>query len=259
MSKCHDLEPLFTAYVDDEAAPLDRADVETHLHKCPPCRERVNAERFARDAVRARRDTLRPCASEALRSRCAAQRAVTAVRARVVPRTRMWVPLSLAATLFLAVAGLFVFGVNNPVEAFAAQMAVDHKGCFFFNSDRSAPDPDIAAREWSASNGWSLKVPGSTALEGLVLLGVRRCGSSKGRVAHAMYQWHGKPLSVFVLNANVQSDRGSTPHEIDNASFAKLGERAIIWSRGERTYAVVTKGPMPEIQQVAAHIRQTTE
>jgi anti-sigma factor RsiW len=258
MSKCQDLEPLFTAYVDDEAAPPDRAHVAAHLDKCPPCRDRVAAERFARDAVRTRRDTLRPCASQALRSRCAAQRAATAVHSRVTSRSRFWVPLSLAATLFLAVSGLFIFGFNNPVEAFASQMALDHKGCFFLNADRSAPDPEIAAREWSASNGWSLRVPGSTPLHGLVLLGVRRCGSTRGRVAHAMYEWHGKPLSVFILNSNVPPT-GAAKREIENVTFVKLGERAIIWSKGQRTYAVVTKGPMPEIQQVAAQIRQTTE
>jgi anti-sigma factor RsiW len=259
MSKCQDLEPLFTAYVDDEAAPPDRAHVDAHLHECPPCRERVVAEQFARDAVRSRRDSLRPCASQALRSRCAAQRAVTAVQRSVASRSRrLWVPVSLAATLFLAASALFILGFNNPVEAFASQMTLDHKGCFFFNSDRSVPDAEIAAREWTASNGWPLKVPGDMPLDGLVLLGVRRCGSTKGRVAHAMYEWHGRPLSVFVLNANVQP-AGAAKREIENAAFAKLGERAIIWSRGERTYAVVTKGPMPEIQQVAAHIRQTTE
>ena len=43
---------------------------------------------------------------------------------------RRWAPLSLAATLVLAVAGVFVFGLNNRVEALAASLAVDHVKCF---------------------------------------------------------------------------------------------------------------------------------
>ena len=53
-------------------------------------------------------------------------------------------PLSLAATLVLAVAGVFVFGLNNRVEALAASLAVDHVKCF--KCRRNAAHADAGGR-----------------------------------------------------------------------------------------------------------------
>src|SRR4051794_35370449 len=104
MSKCRDLDPLFAPYADGEAAADDRAAVEAHLQRCPPCRERVAEQRPVRAALGATRPTLRACASEHLRARCAAHAHAAgiarppATRARAV---RRWIPLSLAATLIV--------------------------------------------------------------------------------------------------------------------------------------------------------------
>ncbi len=84
--RCQELETLFASYVDEEAAPTDRAAVETHLQTCPPCRDRISSERAARDVLKARRAGLRPCASQALRTRCASQRVVQPVRGGVLTR-----------------------------------------------------------------------------------------------------------------------------------------------------------------------------
>lgn len=260
--RCRELEGLFTAYVDDEAAPPERASVAAHLQACPPCRNRVAVERAARDVLRAHRAGLRPCASNALRARCIAQRMAGAARGGLLTR-RAWVPLSLAAAVLLAVSGTLFF-VGNSVEVLAAQLAVDHKKCFQFPPDRGAVriDPLAEGRRWEEGYGWPLKVPASAAAEQLELLGVRRCLSSEGRVAHLMYRWRGQPLSVFVLHSRVSGARDARPGDLDVAideSLEKMGEQAIIWSRGDRTYAIVARNPGPGLQHIARYVRQATE
>jgi anti-sigma factor RsiW len=249
--RCADLDPLLAAYVDDEAAPQERSTVDAHITACPPCRDRVVAERAARAVLQSRRDNLRTCATPALRSRCAALGSGEAVRrSGMLPLTRRWVPLSLAATLVLAVAGVFLFGLSDRVEVFAAQLALDHVKCFKFTPDRiTTGDAAAIGRDWAGKQGWALNVPSSAPAHRLELLGVRRCGSTEGRVAHVMYRWRGEPLSVYVLPASL------TPAPEFQNVVDSLGHEAVIWSRDGRTYAVVAKGSAAELAQVAAYVR----
>src|SRR5512145_1033262 len=111
MSQCGDLEPLLAPYVDGEASSDDRAVVDSHLHKCPPCRDRVTGERTAREVIAARREELKACAPEQLRRRCAAHLATPPTTvAAPVPQgwltRRTVLPLSMAATILLAVSGV---------------------------------------------------------------------------------------------------------------------------------------------------------
>src|SRR5512140_2862688 len=141
MNECKNLEPLFTSYVDGEAVPAERASVEAHLDRCPPCRARVSAERTARQVIRARRHGLGANASDTLRARCAAHRQ-EAYRSgtSIMAASRRWVPMSLAATLLLAVASVFLFA-NQSVSALATQVTFDHMKCFRLGVDRGATDP----------------------------------------------------------------------------------------------------------------------
>jgi anti-sigma factor RsiW len=253
--RCREIEALFAPYVDQEAAAADRAAVDAHLNACGPCRDRIASERVAREVVRARRAGLRPYASDSLRTRCAAQRIAPAIKGGVVTR-RGWVPLSLAAALLLAV-GATLFLAGNSVEVLAAQLAVDHVKCFQFPPDRGAIDPLAEARKWEAGYGWPLKVPASAESEQLELLGVRRCLSTEGRVAHLMYRWRGKPLSIFVLNSRIND--GEPQGQVIGTTLEKMGEHAVIWSRSGQTYAVVADDSSPALQQVARYVRRAME
>jgi anti-sigma factor RsiW len=160
------------------------------------------------------------------------------------------VPLSLAATLLLAVTGAFMLGLNEPVEALAAQLTLDHVRCFQFAPERLAHvDPASAGRDWAAAQGWSLQVPASSAATQLELLGVRRCLLSGGRVAHLMYKWRGEPLSVFVVPRMVRT--GPQRDEI----VEKFGHEAIVWSTGERTYVVLARGSPSDLDPVVGYVR----
>jgi anti-sigma factor RsiW len=248
MSKCRDLDPLLASYVDGEAPSDDRASVDAHLDRCPPCRDRVAGERAARDVLVARRPLLRQCASEHLRARCAAHRlrrsGLFALRART------WVPLSLAATLILAVAGAFVFGLNDNVEAVAAQLTLDHVRCFQLAPERLAhADAAGAGRDWAASQGWALQVPASSAAAQLELLGVRRCVTASGTTAHLLYKWRGEPLSVFVMPRTLRR-RAQADEIVEN-----FGHEAVVWSARDRTYIVLAHGQPADLAWVVGYMK----
>lgn len=259
MSDCREIEQLLTPYVDGEAQHTECAAVDTHLRTCPRCREHVANERAMRQAFAGCREKLRVCATADLRRRCEAGRPVAATAPAFVPaasvfQRRTWVPLSMVATLVLAVAGVFLYGLRGGSEALAAQLAVDHIKCFeIAPTPTILPDAKTIAREWATARGWSIKVPESTRLEDLELLGVRRCISTSGHTAHVMYKWHGQPLSVYVLNTH-DPRVSDVPRLIEH-----FGQEEIIWARGGRTYAVVARGRASDIEQVAHYVRAWAE
>ena len=258
MGKCQDIEPQLTAYVDGEVDEAARSRVETHLQRCPPCRGRVASERATHDLLVSKRTELRGCASDALRHRCAAQRAIAAGRAGLLGR-RFLVPLPLAASLVMAAAIFLMLGWGSSVDTYAAQLADDHVQCFRVPPQARLVDARSLGEEWQSSNGWSLKVAGSSETEGLQLLGVRRCGSTRGHVAHVLYRWWGEPLSVYVLNGTVDDvvDANRDPQAHDTS--VKQGENAVMWTKRGRTYAVVARGRPTDVEQVADYIRTATE
>lgn len=230
---CRAWEPLLTPYVDGEVAAGDCARVEQHLESCACCRDLVGRERAARDAVQARGAGLRPCAPEHLKARCAAQAAVRSAAARP-PVYRRWVPVSLAATVLLAVAAVFGLGLTNKVEALAVQTTVDHVKCTRLTPPDAA-DPLAAAHRWQARFGWPLRVPPSGGQPGLQFRGVRRCAVTDGRVAHLIYSWMGEPLSVYVLPERTLGDA--------TEFVRRFRHQSVLWSQNDRTYIIVTPRP----------------
>jgi len=253
MPSCRDIESKFAAYVDRDQPVADRVAVEAHLRGCPACRTRVIGEQAVRDLVCTRRQTLRGCAPAGLQNRCARQRRSST--AGSLPR-QPWVPLSLAASLALVTVVFLIFGWGSSVETYAAQLAADHLKCFQFPPDAAAPpDVTLLGKTWQATAGWALKIAASTPTEQLQLLGVRRCGSSRGRVAHVFYKWRGEPLSVYVLNHRFDH----APDAATDHDFNKLGEHAIVWTERERTYAVVASKRLPDLQHAAHYVRRSVE
>jgi anti-sigma factor RsiW len=263
IKNCGDLDERLTPYVDGEAAPETRRAVDGHLAACPPCKEHAHAEAAARDAVLEHRSALRARAPEALRTRCANLQSSAFATASAFAEAsadksagqgsrslvRRWAPLSLAATIVLAVAGVFVFGLNDRVEALAASLAVDHVKCFKVTGKGAHVDAPAAEKEWLADQGWSVVVPPASPAEQLTLVDVRRCFSTDGRAAHMMYSWRGAPVSLYVLPENVGRDQ----------VVQKVGQQAVIWCANNRTYAVVAEGQpkdlTPIVTYMKAHVR----
>jgi anti-sigma factor (TIGR02949 family) len=259
MADCREVESSLTAYVDGECAGSDCETIEAHLQTCPSCRTRVASERAAHDLLRAKCRDLRGCAPEALRRRCAAQRAAASARKSVFGGRRTWVPLSLAATLVLATGVFLLFGWGSSVETYAAQLAVDHLKCFQRIESATADDAETLGQKWQASYGWPLRIAEPSDPERLQLVGVRRCGSTKGRTAHIMYRWRGEPLSVYVLNDRLEAAADTSEHPDAHDAVSKFGEQEIIWSSKGRTYAVVARAPIADLERVARYVRRRIE
>jgi anti-sigma factor (TIGR02949 family) len=257
---CGDLDERLAPYVDGESTDDTRRAISAHLAKCPPCRRDAEAESAARTIVHEHKDGLRPRAPESLRERCAAlahssiqnDAPRSAIQPPIANRPsfiRRWVPLSLAASVLLAVAAVFLFGLNNRVEALAASLALDHARCFKTLAPNATVDPSVAAASWQHDQGWPITVPRTDATEQLCLVSVRRCFSTDGRAAHLMYTWRGAPLSVYVLQGETGRDR-----VVD-----KMGREAAIWSVNRRTYAVVADGHPQDLPQIVAYIKSRVQ
>ena len=270
--ECGDLDERLSPYVDGEDSPAAHRAVDAHLAKCPPCRAEATAETAGRDLVHEHRDALTQRASDTLRARCARLSTpnVQLPTPNQLPipkfqdgtpntsetdlrppssvfrsRLRRWAPLSLAATLVLAVAGVFVFGLNNRVEALAASLSVDHVRCFKINGTDTHADADVSERAWQQSQGWPVVIPQTEAAQQLQLVNVRRCLTTDGRAAHLMYTWRGEPLSVYVL----QGDAGR------DGIVKKVGSQAVVWCSNQRTYAVVTSDTSRDLTSIVDYMK----
>jgi anti-sigma factor RsiW len=253
---CGDLDERLAAYVDGEDTPAAHHAVDAHLTACPECRDAARNESAARELVQWHRQSLVAHASDTLRARCRQLPASgsqlpasgfqpasgSRLRASLL---RKWAPLSLAATLVLAVAGVFVFGLNDRVQALAASLAVDHVKCFKVTGTAVEADAHTSEVAWQQGQGWPIVVPQAEASQQLRLVDVRRCFTSDGRSAHMMYTWRGEPLSVYVL----QEDAGR------DEIVHKMGQRAVIWCTNRRTYAVVTSDTTQDLTPIVGYIK----
>jgi anti-sigma factor RsiW len=238
MKDCREIEPLMAPYVDGDTTPEDRAAVLQHVNACGCCRDELGVQRAARDLVHARRGELRDKASSGLHARCVAHAAslnqalpnshVLASTRRTHLLTRR-LPLAAAATILLAIAAVFGFGLNNKVQALAFQMTLDHLKCTRLHGAPS-DDPVAVAQQWGAKFGWPLRVPPSADPPGVKLRVVRRCGVTDGRVAHVIYQWRGEPLSLYVLPTNaIEGTR----------ELERFGHESVMWAQNGRTYVLL--------------------
>ena len=251
MKDCREIESLKAPYVDGEAAPRERMTVDSHLSACPRCRDEIAGEREAHETLAARRAELRVAAPERLKERCAAfARSAPAAPVPLRPRApiyRRWVPMSVAATIVLAVVGVFAFGLTEKSQALAFQMSIDHVKCARFSSDATHVDSHGEGERWRTTYGWPLRVAASAPDESLRLRGVRRCAVTDGRVAHLLYEWQGRPLSVYVLPADVI--RGS-------AEVRRFGHDAVMWSQNGRTYVVLARDEQrPQLDGVLRYMK----
>ena len=257
MKSCHDVDVIMTGYVDGEVAAEEAAGVEAHLAVCPACRERASTEGTVRWLLRAKAATLGERASPGLRARCIAatpRGSAASVRgeseAGGVWRDRVagWVPLSMAATVLLAVGAVFIVGQNKQLEAaFAAQLALDHERCFTQVEDIVAGfDQARAAVVLAEDLGIDSTVPAESS--DFDVLDVRQCLYDEGAMAHVLCEWRGQPVSLFVVPGR---SSGEQILEI-------VGHDAVIWSGGDNTYVLVAEQGPVEIGQVAEYVRQYT-
>lgn len=252
MPSCQSIDTLVTPYVDGEIADSHRILVDEHLRACARCHSRVAVEQAVRALIHTRKPVLQhECAPAALRARCASAGAfnvhATAAGAMPAPTWRARLaPLALAASLVLIVGGTFLYQLTDrSATVLAAELAADHVKCFALNAVLS-PEAGRAGVEHAMAAGfdWNAQLPDQPERADLELVGSRPCLYGEGRVAHIMYRYRGRPVSLFML-----------PHTVRPESVIDvLGHQCAIWSSGNRTFVLVAREPRSDVERLASFV-----
>lgn len=254
MKTCEEIDSLMTPYVDGEVDLTARRAVDDHLAHCPPCRERALTEQAACRLVRSQASALTAVAPPSLRARCvgAAPIGDTVSEPAAGPRrVRRWLPLSMAATVLLAVGGLFVSGQQERLEAaFAAQLAIDHEKCFTeFGTGHPPLEAAAAEAQLAAAHGVDVAVPRGDAQAQVALVDARTCEYDAGQMTHLLYEVEGRQVSLFVVPDGSHGER----------SLEVVGHQARLWSTADVGYVLVgqVEGPAAAaaMDKVAAYMR----
>lgn len=245
---CEAIEPLLAPYSEPHCAELtaaDRARVDAHLDACPSCRHAAGRCEAAHAALRACAHDLTDHAPALLSARCRA----VAARASSPRRATRWVGWSAAA----ATAAVVLFIFLMPTQAVATQLAADHLKCAKFNASAHKGTPGELETVWRNRRQQKISVPDGNAAHSLRLVGLRRCISTDGNMAHVMYERAGQPVSLFVLgDDSLSSGAAGRSSEVE-----ALGHKAILWTSGPATYVLV--GRDDDLAGVSAWMKNEVE
>jgi anti-sigma factor RsiW len=242
MSECRLVTEQLTSYVDDQLDATRRAEIERHLEGCVACRGAVAGERggqtvLRQHAQRLREEPLPP----GLRSRCESLVHEHTRAASLSGWRRTLVPTVLSVILLVFTASaIFSLATRRSDAVLAAQLTADHSKCFklFVAGNPPVMDAHEVEEMLTREYGWKIHVPPS--VDGLQLVGARRCLYADGLIPHVMYRAaNGQDLSLFVMN-------GVTRKPSDLVTF---GHRSQIWTKNNTTFVLV--GPSDESGRLA--------
>jgi len=155
--------------------------------------------------------------------------------------------LALTASLVLLVGGAFLYlATQYSAHVLAAELCADHLTCFAANNVLDTHDaPAAVETSMLSAFGWHLHLPEQFGALGFTLVGARRCLYGEGKVAHLMYRDRGRPVSIYML-----------PNTMRSEGFVEmLGHEVAIWSTGDRTFVLVTRGSRDEVTQMASIVK----
>jgi anti-sigma factor RsiW len=233
MSDCRRTTEQLATFADGLLPGGERAAVERHLDACAPCRRLAAEVDGGRIVLRERGPRLATAPlPPGLRSRCEAL-----VREAVPARSGSWrrrlVPSAAIVAMLIATVVVIVALTARSNVVLAQQLTADHMKCFLlFATPASAPiDARDAEQTLARTYGWDVRIPPSSKDLGVTLIGARRCLYASGTIPHVMYRVGQQNLSLFVLD-----NTSRTRADVDT-----FGHRASIWSRGSKTFVLVSE------------------
>ena len=241
---CRRICDLLTQYADGALPAAEHAEVQRHLEACPPCRVIAGKECGARQLLRACANRLRADqVPQALRSRC---EDLSRRPAASNLWSRRFVRLAAAAVLIIFTGSLLSFVTRQSDALLAAQLTADHVKCFalFGPQDGRTLDAAQAQQMLQERFGMNVHVPPSSPSGALELVNARRCLYADGRIPHLMYQANGQDISLFVLEGESRP-----PTE-----FTAFGHHTRIWSRGDRTFVLITPASGAPVAEAARYV-----
>ena len=241
---CQRICDLLGQYADGTLVAAQRQEVERHLDACPPCRAIAGKECGARQLLRACADRLRAePVPPALRTRCQELSRQTAT-------AHLWsrraVRFAVAAVLIVCTGSVLSVVTRHSDALLAAQLTADHVKCFSLFGHQQGRTLDAAQAQQMLEQqfGMDVHVPPRSAPDGLDLVNARRCLYADGRIPHLMYQANGQDISLFVLEGE------SRPP----AEFTAFGHHTRIWSRGDRTFVLITPAAEAPVAAAARYV-----
>ena len=228
MPSCREIDPLFAPTSTARQPPTSGPSSTRICGPVPKCRHQTALQSAVRDTVRTK--LCRPCAPDALRTRCRA-----AARAGIGPfgtiRSTI-TSLSIAAALVLSRGRRFAVQPDRPVAHGACRAAHPRSRDMFCGArcrhaaSTSARASNNIARDYGGADSAAARVGRrARARRDAAVL----CG--EGTAAHAMYRLNGRPVSLYVI-PDATRDRTSTD---------VFGHDAVIWSNGNVTYVLVSR------------------
>ena len=151
----------------------------------------------------------------------------------------------MAATLLLAVAGVFMVGQQERLEAaFVAQLAIDHQKCFTEFGPGHTPLDPVRAEARLATLGFDVSVPTGDN-ERIALVDVRVCDYDEGHMAHLLYEVDGQPFSLFFVP---EARHGE-------GTFEVLDQQERLWSAAGEACVLIGPKDSVAMDQVTAYVR----
>jgi anti-sigma factor RsiW len=226
---CRQMEALLPPFVDGEALPSVRAEVEAHLAVCAACREAAEAQRVVRALLVSRRARLTEPAPDGLADNV--RRVVAAEQTRTTPAWSRLSTFAAAAAVVLAVTGALSWATGRSSVLLAAQLTLDHLKCFVIDGDdHDHPmTPAAAQAHFHQDYGMDVRLPVPPEGSHAKLVSVRECLYGEGWIAHALYRVDGEAVSLFVMRG-----RNASPADID-----AFGRHAAVVTRGDSTYVLI--------------------
>jgi anti-sigma factor RsiW len=128
----------------------------------------------------------------------------------------------------------------------AAELTADHVKCVTMNRLLgSRQSPEAVEQAMLSEFGWRIRMPEQLRRDGLELVGSRPCLYGEGRMAHLMYRYEGRPVSIFML------PDAARPRELIDV----LGHEAAIWSVDRRTFVLIAREPRADVERMASLVR----
>jgi anti-sigma factor RsiW len=248
---CRQIESSLPPFLDGDVDDTVARQVEMHLAECASCAEQARAGRVARDLLRARAAHLKETAPLGFRTRLEAR-----LREEASPLDRLGWPgrvsvMAAAAALVIVTVGSLEFVPMPSAVLYAAQLAIDHVRCLYFEPGTIAPVAGTNIDEAvQAQHGWQVHVPPTSTSDDVTLLGVRRCPFTLGPHAHVLYRVAGRDVSLYITPGG---ERGEE-------EVHALGHVERIWSARGRSYGLVARGlAPPDLDRVESYFRASAQ
>jgi anti-sigma factor RsiW len=252
---------LAGAYLDGEADPLARAELESHLAGCPSCRQAIDAARGFSAAIRAEAEYFEAPQGLAARLAAAAAAAAEPASAPVVPLPRPRTTWERSPALALAASLALVAVLSGGIGYYAAQTGPQEGGVVaelvdsHIRSLQAEHLTDVTSTDQHTVKPWfdgrldSAPPVRDLAAEGFPLIGGRLDYLEGRPVAALVYRRAKHPINLFVW-----------PHQADTARPALATERRGYnvrhWQAGDLDYWLVSDLEMGELAQLEALLRR---